>query len=95
MLEIDVNITLGSENELTNSYVNLDLNYVKRNSYSELKITCLNVNGVHSKAKLGIFELFMQDSDLICLSATKCSRLEKNLFPGYSPLKDKNDIAHP
>ena len=92
---MDVSIIQDIEKGLNGTCVNLDHNFVKSKSYTELKITRLNVNGLLSKARFGILELFIKDFDLICLSETKCHHVDKDLFPGYSPLvKKKNDVAH-
>ena len=82
-------------NGLGATSVNLGKKCIKSKSCTELKIACLNVNGLHSKARLGIFELFIQDFDFVCLSETKCNYIDKDLFPGYSPFfKKKGDISH-
>ena len=89
-------ITQNHRNGFDSNNVSLDHDCAKSKSFTELKIACLNVNGLHSKAKYGILELFIQDFDFICLSETKCHHIDKDLFPGYTHfLKKKNDITHP
>ena len=79
----------NDENDDSNN--NFDGSYLYQNNYTEvdatnIKIVGLNVCGLRSKLRNGIFDEFAKHYDILCLSETKTDRFD---LKGSSLLANK------
>ena len=71
----------------------IDHSYAQLQRSKLLKLCALNVNGLFGKNKYGVFELYMQNFDIMCLTETKTDFIPDNKFSGYRPITLTNNCT--
>jgi hypothetical protein len=57
--------------------------FIDKRKKNETKILFLNVNGLHSKINLNVFESYIKPFDIVCLSETKTKVLQDEELNGF------------
>ena len=81
---------------LYNNVSDTDISTNNDESNNQITILGLNVCGLKSKLRNGIFEEYIKDHSIICLSETKVSSLEMNtiILHGYSCIVKENILQN-
>jgi hypothetical protein len=67
----------------------------KPSANGKINFLSLNVCGLYSKLQLGVFENYIQSFDIVCLSETRTSFIDKDDINGFTPyFQFKNQIIH-